>query len=84
MSRKARLDYKDNNNSCCDVFQGFGQKDPLFFTGKVPSSVYLGRWIDSRGFGAWMMHSSNFGFRSFVVLSPEDFTSGLTGSAGFS
>lgn len=44
----------------------------------------LGLCIFSWGFGAEMMYSSNFGFWSSVsFLSPDDFTSGFTGSGGF-
>lgn len=45
----------------------------------------LGLWIFSWGLGAVMMYSSNFGFWSSVsFLSPDDFTSGFTGSGGLS
>lgn len=45
----------------------------------------LGLWIFSWGLGAVMMYSSNFGFWSSVsFFSPDDFTSGFTGSGGFS
>lgn len=45
----------------------------------------LGLCILSWGLGAEMMYSPNFGFWSSVsFFSPDDFTSGLTGSGGFS
>lgn len=45
----------------------------------------LGLCIFSWGLGAEMMYSSNFGFWSSVsFFSPDDFTSGFTGSGGFS
>lgn len=52
---------------------------------KLPETN-LGRSIASWGFGAEMMYSLNFGFwssKSFA-FSPDDFTSGFTGSGGFS
>lgn len=45
----------------------------------------LGLHIASWGFGAEMMYSLNFGFwSSNSFFSPEDVTSGFTGSGGFS
>lgn len=57
-----------------------------FVSPKTPYSVYnLGLCIASWGFGAEMMYSLNFGFWSSVsFFSPDDFTSGFTGSGGFS
>lgn len=45
---------------------------------------YLGLHIASWGFGAEMIYSSNFGFSSSAsFFSPDDVTSGFTGSGGF-
>lgn len=47
--------------------------------------AYLGLCMASRGFGAEIIYSLNLGFWSSTsFFSPEDFTSGFTGSGGFS
>lgn len=45
---------------------------------------YLGLFIASTGLGAWMMCSWNLGFNSESSFFSVVFTSGLTGSGGFS
>lgn len=52
----------------------------------IKSNMYnLGLRIASWGFGAEMMYSLNFGFWSSAsFFSPDDVTSGFTGSGGFS
>lgn len=54
--------------------------------GEIENEVlYLGLCMNSTGLGAWMTYSSNLGFRSSSsFFPPEDFTSGFTGSGGFS
>lgn len=52
---------------------------------KNMADANLGLHIASWGFGAEMMYSLNFGFwSSNSFFSPEDVTSGFTGSGGFS